>query len=110
MSSRPRKLRSRKAGLPPGSLVHIGEIKTGAPAYGLIDFDESAVIEDSADNAAALVGRPRQRATRWANVYGAHDPAELSLIGQAVGLHPLVLEDIMNYALRQKIDSYEDYL
>ena len=110
MSSRPRKLRSRKAGLPPGSLVHIGEIKTGAPAYGLIDFDESAVIEDSADNAAALVGRPRQRATRWANVYGAHDPAELSLIGQAFGLHPLVLEDILNNAQRQKIDAYEDYL
>lgn len=110
MSGRPRKLRSHKAGLPPGSLIHLGEIKTSTPAYGLIDFDETGIAEDSASDVAALLDRPRARSTRWANVYGAHDPAELSRIGQAFGLHPLVLEDMLNNAQRQKVDAYPDYL
>ena len=42
---KPRKLRSRKAGLPPGTLVHIGEIKTPSASYSLIDFDEHGLQE-----------------------------------------------------------------
>lgn len=40
--SKPRKLRSRKAGLPPGTLVHIGEIKTPT-ATALLDVYLSTV-------------------------------------------------------------------
>ena len=43
--SKPKKLRSRKAGLPPGSLIHIGEIKTSKPSFSIIDFDERGLQE-----------------------------------------------------------------
>lgn len=108
--SKPRKLRSRKAGLPPGTLVHIGEIKTSKTAFSVIDFDEQGLQERQLPDPAALASQPRQHATRWANVYGASSPADLATIGDAFGLHPLVQEDILNNAQRQKLDSYEDYL
>lgn len=108
--SKPRKLRSRKAGLPPGTLVHIGEKKTTGAAFSLIDFDEQGLRESTLPDAAALFQQPRQHATRWANVYGACNPADLATLGTAFGLHPLVQEDILNTAQRQKLDSYENYL
>jgi magnesium transporter len=108
--SKPRKLRSRKAGLPPGTLVHIGEKKTPGAAFSLIDFDEQGLRESPLPDAAALFEHPRQHATRWANVYGACNPADMAMLGTAFGLHPLVQEDILNTAQRQKLDSYENYL
>lgn len=108
--SRPRKLRSSKAGLPPGTLVHIGEIKTGKSAFSIIDFDDNGLSESTPADAAALAARPREFATRWANIHGMHDPADLALIGESFKLHPLAQEDILNNAQRQKIDAYDDYL
>jgi len=108
--SKPRKLRSQKAGLPPGSLVHIGEIKTRTPAFSVIDFDECGLQETQLPDPAGFARQPRLYATRWANVYGAHNPADLATIGDVFGLHPLVQEDILNNAQRQKLDAYENYL
>jgi len=108
--NKPRKLRSRKAGLPPGTLLHIGEKKTSHAAFSFIDFDEQGLHEGNLRDAAALSQQPRQQATRWANVYGASAPSDLAAIGTSFGLHPLVQEDILNTAQRQKLDSYEDYL
>lgn len=108
--SKPKKLRSRKAGLPPGSLVHIGEIKTSAPSFSVIDFDEHGLFEAQLPNPAAFGSQSRNYATRWANIYGAHKAADLATIGNIFALHPLVQEDILNNLQRQKIDAYEDYL
>ncbi len=99
-----------KAGLPPGSLVHIGERKTDKAAFSLIDFDRNGNSELRADSAEALVNMPWAHETRWANVYGAHQAADLTSFGERFHLHPLVLEDILNTAQRQKIDCYPDYL
>lgn len=108
--NKPRKLRSRKAGLPPGSLVHIGELKISSAAYSLIDFDEYGLSEAKLPDTQSLEQHSRQFATRWLNVYGAHDSADLLSIGQYFALHPLVQEDILSNAQRQKIDAYDEYL
>lgn len=108
--SKPRKLRSRKAGLPPGSLVHIGEIKTPAPSFSIIDFDEQGLCEAQLIDADAFSTTPRRHATRWGNIYGTHNPVDLESLGKTFKLHPLVQEDILNNAQRQKIDAYDDYL
>ncbi len=44
-SSKKRTRPTRKLGLPPGSLVHIGEIKTEKPSITLIEFDARGVTE-----------------------------------------------------------------
>ncbi len=108
--SKPRKLRSKKAGLPPGSLVHIGELKTSKPTFSVIDYDEQGLQEIQLPNPEAFATQPRQHATRWANVYGAHKPSDLAAIGKTFGLHPLAQEDILNNAQRQKLDAYDDNL
>lgn len=108
--NKPRKLRSRKAGLPPGSLVHIGEIKISAPSFSIIDFDQHGLDESQLTEPSSFATTPRRHATRWGNIYGAHNSADLESLGKTFKLHPLVQEDILNNAQRQKIDAYDDYL
>lgn len=108
--SKPRKLRSRKAGLPPGSLVHIGDVKTEQPIYTLLDFDKDTCLEKTLESVEELARHSPPRTTRWANIYGIHEPASLAATGNLFGLHPLVQEDILNTSQRQKVDSYDSYL
>lgn len=106
----PRKRRSRKAGLPPGSLVHIGEIKTAHPSLSVIDFGPDGLAEAQLADAAALHHYARQHHVLWVNVYGVHEPETLGEIGRIFRLHPLVMEDILNTDQRQKVDGYGSYL
>ena len=101
---------TRKLGLPPGSLVHIGEIKTAKPNITLIEFDAHGITETRFDNIEASREHRPTREKMWLNVYGLHDPAVMAEIGRRFKLHPLVQEYILNTLQRPKSDEYADYL
>jgi magnesium transporter len=46
----------------------------------------------------------------WINVDGLHDIEIIQQVGDCQGLHPLVLEDILNTDQRPKLEDYGDYL
>jgi len=46
----------------------------------------------------------------WINIDGLHEAEVLEKLGQAFGLHPLMLEDIANTEQRPKLEDYGDYL
>lgn len=108
--SKPRKRRSSKVGLPPGTLVHVGEVKTRHTGLSLFRYDAEHLTEKSADQLAGLDLTPPKAGTFWLNIHGLHDTAMMADIGQAFQLHPLVMEDILNTNQRPKLDSYPDYL
>ena len=101
---------TRKLGLPPGSLIHIGEIKTAKPNITLIEFDAHGITETRFDTIEASREHRPTREKMWLNVYGLHDPAVMAEIGRRFKLHPLVQEDILNTLQRPKSDEYADYL
>jgi magnesium transporter len=100
----------RKTGLPPGSLVHVGEIKTARPSITLIEYDAAGLDERSFASVEESRGYTPTRQKLWLNVYGLQDPEILGEIGRRFGLHPLVLEDILNTHQRSKFEEYDDYL
>jgi len=104
------KKRSKKAGLPPGTLVHIGEKKTSAITVSVLDYDEQNCSEGTLtvlDQCISLRGKP---SVTWLDIEGVHDIEALEKIGHCFGLHPLVMEDILNTDQRPKIEDYGDYL
>ncbi len=107
---RKRPKRARKIGLPPGSLVHVGEIKTERPEITLMEYDGSELVERSFASIAESRAYQPGKATLWLNVYGLHEPEVLAEIGRRFGLHPLVLEDILNTGQRPKVDDYDEYI
>ena len=102
--------RSIKTGLPPGSLVHLGEVKTAHPTITLIEYDAKAIEERSFQSIEASRAYSPSHATVWLNVYGLQDASIMSEIGARFNLHPLVLEDILNTSQRPKVDDYSEYL
>ncbi|AAR34775.1 magnesium/cobalt transporter CorA [Geobacter sulfurreducens] len=104
------KQRSRKTGLPPGSLVHIGE-QTGEPVrISLVDYDETSISERETDDIAECFPHSDQPGVRWLDMEGIHRPELLKTLGECYGIHPLTLEDILNTDQRPKLEDFDDYL
>src|SRR3990172_6900002 len=88
--------RSRKAGLPPGTPVHLGERKSETTRLTLLHYNEQRAVEleiNTVEESNALRDTP---GVTWINVTGLHEAERLAQFGEAFGLHPLVLEDILN--------------
>jgi magnesium transporter len=101
---------SRKIGLPPGSIVYIGEQKVEKVKITLTEYDENEFETyeiKSADEIEPFTDTPR---VTWVNVCGLHETDFLKEIGEKFKIHPLVLEDILNTDTRPKIEITDDYL
>ena len=112
---RHKKHRAKKVGLPPGSLVYVGQgdediTQLESPKLTLISYDAADLQENAinvADLAALDLGASKKL---WLNVHGVHDVGLIKQIGLVFGLHPLVLEDILNTEQRPKVDEYSNYV
>lgn len=102
--------RSKKAGLPPGSLVHVGEKKTEDVKITVIEYDETR-LQESSIRAPDGWEKPKDSSSvTWIDVEGIHSVENMERIGACYGFHPLMLEDILNTEQRPKIDYYDDYI
>ena len=110
LSHRSPKQRAKKVGLPPGSLVYLGEVKTAAVDLSIIEYDDSGLSEVKFADTAAWAAYTPKHANHWLNLHGLHDTALLHEMGTRYGLHPLVQEDILNTDQRPKVESYGEYL
>jgi len=104
------KQRSKKAGLPPGTLIHIGAQKTKEPKITIIDYDETHFQERETKAIEECFLFKDQPTVTWVNIDGLHQIQILEKLGECYGLHPLVLEDILNTDQRPKVDDHGDYL
>jgi magnesium transporter len=103
------KKRSLKTGLPPGSLIYVGD-RSGDIEMECIEYDRERLVEHrvTAEQIVAARGESPQRI--WINIEGIHNPTNLEKIGNAYGLHSLTMEDILNTDQRPKLEHYDTYL
>jgi magnesium transporter len=101
---------SRKAGMPPGSIVHVGTEYHTAVNISLLYYTAETTeqrILNSPEECSPYINR---EGITWINVYGIHNPQIIESIGKLFDLHPLVLEDIANTELRPKYDEFDNYV
>jgi magnesium transporter len=101
---------SHKAGLPPGSLVHIGKRKVEKTRITIMDYDEGIFQEKEAKTIEECFPFKDKPTVTWVNIDGIHDTDIIEKIGTHFGIHPLVLEDIVNTGQRPKMEDFEDYI
>jgi len=104
--------RSRKTtvGLPPGTPVYVGRDRTGPVNVSVLDFDADRVEERKDVPAAECAPMRDSATTTWIDVDGVHDAGAVEELCAQFGIHPLVVEDIVNTGQRPKIEEHEDYL
>ena len=103
------KQRSKKAGLPPGSLVHIGEKKGDRTKVAILDYDEAHVQEKEVETIEECFIFKDQPTVTWIDVDRIDHVETIEKLGECYGLHPLVLEDILNTDQRPKMEEYDSY-
>ena len=102
--------RSQKAGLPPGTLVHLGEARATRPTITVLDYDESGYRELEVATIEECFPCRESPTVTWINIDGVHEAGLIEKIGNHFGVHPLVLEDIMNTGQRPKMEEYDHHL
>jgi magnesium transporter len=102
--------RSHKVGLPPGSLIHLGERKAAEAKISLIEYNQTEFSELCYLDIDSAIENRKQNCVSWLNIDGLHETDLISATGIKYNLHPLVLEDILNTDNRPKVEEFDDHL
>ncbi len=101
---------SKKKGLPPGALVHIGEKKQDKTKITLFNYSEKKFSEKEISDVNDCLKLSDTSSTSWINVDGLHETKKIKEICSCFNLHPLLVEDIVNTEHRPKIEDHEQYI
>lgn len=101
---------SDKIGLPPGSIIHVGDAKQDETLISVVDYNKKAVRNISIKSLAELSEYINNQTVTWITVFGLSDYDLIGRIGMLTDIHPLVVEDILTVHQRPKLEEYENYL
>lgn len=102
--------RSPKLGLPPGTLVYVGEHPVDKPVMTIIEYDDEHHERVDVKELEEIERYRVSKTITWLNVDGLRDAEFVAKIGAEFGLHPLVMEDVLNTSQRPKFEDYPDHL
>lgn len=104
------KTASEKRGLPPGSLIHIGDVMNESARISLVDYGPDHIVVREIDTMADILEYRETPSITWVVIEGLTNIALVESIGQHFDIHGLVLEDILNTHQRPKVEEYDDHL
>lgn len=102
--------RRAKAGLPPGTLIPVGEKRVDHTTLTLIEYNADSFSERILSNTGECRDLKNTSAVHWLNIEGLHEIDVIQQIGDIFGIHPLVLEDIATTGQRPRMEDYGDYI
>lgn len=106
----PFKRYAQKVGLPPGTLVYMGDERTDPVRITVIDYDETHLHEEKVQTIEACLPFRDTMTVTWIHIEGVHDTQIIEEIGTYFGVNSLVLEDLMSPTQLSKIEGYEDHV
>lgn len=102
--------RSVKTGFPPGSLIHIGQRHAEQAKILLCEYSDSVFRESEIASLEGVLPLPDGTAVAWIHIDGLQEIPLLEQMGAVFGLHPLILEDILNTEQRPKSEDHGEYI
>ena len=93
------KERSRKAGLPPGTLIHIGERKREKTEISIFNYDEHKLEEKEIMDVGELISFRDKPSVKWIDVDGIHQVDVLEKVGNCFGLSRSLIRTKSDYVL-----------
>jgi len=100
---------SVKAGLSPGSLVHIGNKINDDIRINVIKYNEDEYKEEvTFDIDTSFINH--YSGVKWIKVNGISDTRIIEKLGNILNINSFVLEDILDTNTRSKFDEYEEYI
>jgi magnesium transporter len=100
----------KKPASSPGSLIYTGDVLSKESMIDVIDYDLNLLNEFRVKKFDECKPLKDSKTVSWINVIGLNDLDTIEDFGKTFGIHPLVLEDILNVDQRPKIEDYGDYM
>jgi len=95
----------------PGSLVHVGRRLAEDVEVEVYWFDgDGAFGHETVYDVTELEACRDRSGVLWVDVNGIHDVDIIGRIGAVFGLHPLLLEDVLNANQRPKLEEHGEHL
>lgn len=101
---------SKKVGMAPGVLIHVGDILEQETTLSLINYNQDNIEKKQIFNIDELIEYKDKKSITWVNIEGLQNVSLIESIGKTFNIHTLVLEDILNTHQRAKFEAYDDYL
>lgn len=99
----------KKTGLMPGSVVYVGKERIEDVHIDVIDYSASEHTEKRHISVEECFPFKDSPTITWINVDGIHRSDIVEKLGQHFGMHPLILEDIVNTGQRPKMEDTDEY-
>ena len=104
-----KKDRAAKAGLGPGSLIHVGKKRDEQISIRVMNYTSDSLEERTITDLEECHQYRTPDTITWLDFDGIHDPRMVEKVGAIFGIHILVQEDIMNSTSRPKVEVFEDF-
>jgi magnesium transporter len=101
---------SEKSGLPPGSLIHVGDVLETVTRMSVIDYNTESFEEEEIQSVDEILKYKDSDTVTWVIIEGLTNIDIVERIGTMFDIHQLVLEDILNTHQRPKFEEYNDHL
>jgi magnesium transporter len=105
-----RKKLEKKIGAPPGSLYHVGEESGEPPSWEIVDYTPEHVEEEVSKDIDGITPYKERESVTWINTIGLDRTERIGELGERFGLHPLLIEDVLNTDHRPKFEHHGDHL
>ncbi len=101
---------AKAPGLPPGSAIHHGERRAERLSIEATEFDTEKLESFTTDDIADCLRFRETARTTWLHVTGLHEADKVAALGDSFGIHPLIVEDILNTRGGAKLEEQDGYL
>lgn len=102
--------KKKPAGLPPGTLIYTGEKRAQNVRVNLIDYKGDTITEHEITDPDECKNLIKSDTISWVDIEGISDVQLVQKVSESLGLHPLVMEDILNVDQRSKMEEFENYV
>lgn len=96
--------------LPPGTLIGSEDAHAKKVRITVFDYDAGHVEERVVEMIEECYDFRDNSSITWINIDGVHDTEIIHKIDAHFGIHPLILEDIVQTGQRPKMDDFSNYL
>ncbi len=100
----------KKKGLPPGSLVYVGDEEASVTKISVIDYKGDVFEEKSVNTIQEALSYAESDSVTWINIVGLYNKEVFKGVRDIFGVHPLLIEDILNTEHRPKINVLDNYV
>lgn len=104
------KYNRKKAGMPPGTLLHVGDMRSEKIKISMLSYNKDEWMEKQCSQVEELFENKATADVDWVHLSGIHRVDIIEKIGTVFNIHPLVLEDIVNANQRPKLEESKDYI